>query len=76
MSRYNIDTYVLTPGSKLRKEADELTAELKVWLTEKLRAGHPPIPLQRALLDVANLAAGHGEEGEAITAEFRKRSPE
>ncbi|MCJ2088552.1 hypothetical protein MKK88_21595 [Methylobacterium sp. E-005] len=73
MRRETLDIYVFSGSPELCRERDELIAELKVWAETKLRAGIRPVPLQRALLDVASLAAGEGEAGEDFVQAFQRR---
>lgn len=66
MRRETLDIYVFNGSPELRRERDELIAELTAWAEAKLRAGGKPVVVQRALLDVSHLAGGRGDAGIAF----------
>lgn len=76
MTRETQDIYVFNGSPELRQQRDDLIGELMDWLVAKAESGALPIPLHRALLDVADFAAGHGEDAQEFWSEMRLKHTE
>jgi hypothetical protein len=72
MGRETMEKYVFSGSDSLRRERDDLERELMEWLALKSAGGARPVPLQYALLSVANFAGGYVPGAEKFWNEARR----